>query len=172
MHGDELSGTESSFSGEDQHQALMRRMADPGTGGCDYASVGTFGPVVIFPLCTAEQRCRSTEEVFRRIQVMRGCDFMHEIAFIWATDTSKGTKGKKFQWCFQHSSSCVPVCSAEPSIQEIMEYVMPRFPLFGEKTTVEVFQIDVANRSSQQGRWFKTILRLAPFTGSFWWVAG
>ena len=171
LHGDELSDTESSSSGEEQHQALMRRMADSGTGGCEHASVGTGGPVVLFSLCPVEQRCRSSEEVFRRIQVMRGGDFMNETGFIWATGTSKGAKGKKVQWRFEHSSSFVPVGAVEPSIQELMEYVMPRFPPLAAKTTVEAFQIDAANRSPQQGRWFKTILRLAPFTGSFWWVA-
>ena len=166
-----MSDTESSFSGEDQHQAVMRWMADPGTGGCEYASVGTGGPVVLFPLCPVEQRSCSSEQAFRDVQLMRGGDFMKETGFIWATGTSKRAKGKKVQWRFEHSSSFVPVGAAEPSIEELMEYVKPRFPSLVAKTTGEAFQIDAANRSPQQGRWFKTILRLAPFTGSFWWVA-
>ena len=62
---------------------------------------------------------------------MRGCDFMNETGFIWATDTWRGAKGKKVQWRFEHSSSFVPVGGAEPSIQEIMEYVMPISEIVG-----------------------------------------
>ena len=146
-------------------------MPDPVTGGGEYASVGIGGPVVLFPLCPVEQRSCSSEQVLRDVQLMRGRDFMKETGFVWATGTSKRAKGKKVQWRFEHSSSFVPVGAVEPSLQELMEYVTPRFPLLAAKTTVEAFQIDAANRSPQQGRWFKMILRLAPFTGSFWEVA-
>ena len=168
---DDLSDSEPSSSGEDHCQAIMRRMPDPVTGGGEYASVGIGGPVVLFPLCPVQQRSGSSELVFSDVQLMRGRDFMKKTGFIWSTGTSKGAKGKKVQWRFEHSSSFVPDGVVEPSLEELLEYLMPRFPRLAAKTTVEAFQIDAANRSPQQGRWFKMILRLAPFTGSFWEVA-
>ena len=91
---------------------------------------------------------------------------MKETGFIWATGIGKGSKGRKLKWRFQQSSSFVAVGAVEPSFEELMEYVMARFPRLAAQTTVEAFHIDAANRSPQQGRWFKIMSRLAPFTGS------
>ena len=163
----ELSDTDTSCSCEQLHEGVKRLIQDPGSGVGEYASVGAGVRAVLFPLCPVEQRLQSSEEVFREIQVMRDREFMKKTGFIWATGTGKRSKGRKLKWRFEQSSSFVPVGAVEPSLQELMEYVMARFPLLAAKTTVEAFHIDAANRSPQQGRWFKMMLRLAPpFTGS------
>ena len=160
------SDTESSSSGEQLHEGLLRRMPEPGAGIGEYANVGSGVPAVLFPLCPAEQRLESREEVFRAIQFMRGNEFMNETGFIWATGTGKRSKGRKLIYRFQHSSSYVAGGAVSPSIEELMEYVMARFPRLAGQTTVEAFHIDAANRSAQQGRWFKIMSRLVPSTGS------
>ena len=97
---------------------------------------------------------------------MRGKESMKVTGFIWATGIGRGCKGRKLQWRFQQSWSFVAVGAVEPSFEELMEYVNARFPSLAAQTTVEAFHIDAANRSPQQGRWFKIMSRLAPFTGS------
>ena len=123
----ELSDTDSSCSGEQLHEGLMRLIPEPGTGVGEYAIVGAGVPAVLFPLCPAEQRFQSSEEVFREIQGMRGKEFMKETGFIWATGIGRGSKGRKLKWRFQQSSSFVAVGAVEPLFEELMEYVNARF---------------------------------------------
>ena len=162
----EWSDTESSSSGEQLHEGVLRRIPEPGIGLGEHNMVGAGVPVGLFPLLPVEQRTESFEEVFRKVQVMRGNDFMNDRGFRWSTGTGKGSEGRKVKWRFERSSSFVAGGAVEPSIEELMQYVNARFPSLAAQTTVEAFHIDAANRSPQQGRWFKIMSRLAPFTGS------
>ena len=164
--GIELSDTESSSSGEEVDEGVRRRMPDPGNGVDDYALVGAAVLDGLFPLCPAEQRIQSSEDVFRAIHFMRGPEFMKDTGFIWATGVGRRSAGKKLKRRFEQSTSFVAVGAVQPMVEELLQYVMPRFPSLASQLSVERFHIDAANRSPQQGRWFKIMSRLAPFTGS------
>ena len=160
-----MSDIESSCSGEDLHEGLKRLIPEPGTGVGEYAMVGVGLPGVLFAECPLAQRFQSSEEVFRQIQIMRGKEFMRDKGLVWATGTGRKSQGRKLQWRLQQSTSFVAGDVMEPSLEELMQYVNARFPELAEQITVEPFHIDAANRSPQQGRWFKMIRRLAPFRG-------
>ena len=129
-------------------------------------SVGAGLADVLFAVCPPDQRLHSSEEVFSQIQEMRSKEYMRTEGFLWATGTGKGSQGRKVQWRFRESSSYVDGGAIQPTLGELMQYVKQRFPQLAGQIIEEPFQIDAANRSPQQGRWYKMMRRLAPCRGS------
>ena len=120
---------------------------------------------VAFAVIPPGQRVHSTEDVFTKICEMRTKDYMKKHGFIWAVGTGKGSQGRKVQWRFRQSLSYVHEWSAkQPTLGELKQYVNARFPELSGQISEECFEIDEVNRSLQQGRWYKMMQRLAPFT--------
>ena len=119
---------------------------------------------VAFALIPPGQRVHSSEYVFTKICEMRTKDYMKKEGFIWADGTGKRSQGRKVQWRFRQSLSYVHERSAkQPTLEELKQYVNARFPELSEQISEERFLFDEANRSPQQGRWYKMMQRLAPF---------
>ena len=121
---------------------------------------------VLFAVIPPGQRVYSSEEVFSKICEMRSRDYMRMQGFIWADGIGKRSQGRKGQRRFRESVSYVHEwCAKQPTLGELKQYVNARFPELAGQIIEERFQIDEANRSLQQGRWYKMMQRLAPFTG-------
>ena len=129
----------------------------------------------LFAVCSPDQRVHSSEEVFNKIQKMRSPEYMRTEGFLWADGIGKRSQGRKVQSRFRESASYVVGVAKQPTLEELMQYVKKRFPELAGQITEEPFQIDAANRSPQQGRWYKMMRRLAPcrgISGQVVWLGG